>query len=376
MCSKPIFAKAERSIRSCSSPQKTKLNVKRKALTGADESLVTVQKVSHTVLLFEAPTLPARICCAAKGSVPAPLQIPRGLHQEQLRKAFSSHEVQRYEWCWEQSTVLRAYRTTLLPLVGPTGQVAQVMAITQDISKWAEPFGSHHVLREGSAPKTFAQILLSAREAEKREIAKALHDEIGTASVMLSALVSLAKQSVRKGDKKQILADLDRLQLQTQQSMERLRTIIVTLRPPSLDTDGALRGSLETLVKEVCTLGRISYQFRCAKNMPEKGICDQVKILLYRIVQEALSNIIKHAHASEVSLTLKREKGTLFLTVQDNGKGFVRSKGSSLQHVGLLAMKNSVLLLGGRLTISSKIGKGTRITAVCPCMVYEGSDDN
>ena len=108
--------------------------------------------------------------------------------------------------------------------------------------------------------------------------------------------------------------------------------------------------------------------------MSEKGICDRVKILLYRIVQEALSNVVKHAHASEVNVTLKREKGHLLLTVRDNGDGFVRTKGSSIHHVGLLAMKNSVLLLGGRLTISSKLGKGTRIAAVCPCMVYEGNE--
>ena len=246
------------------------------------------------------------------------------------------------------------------------------MAITRDISTWGDSSYPTHTLHEGSAPKTFAQILLSARETEKREIAKALHDEIGTASVMLSALVNLAKQSARKGNVQQILADLDRLQTQTQQSMERLRTIVVTLRPPSLDTDGALRGSLETLTEDVCKLGRISHRFVCAKTMPEKGICDQVKILLYRIVQEALSNVLKHAQATSVEVTLKRAKNQLFLTVRDDGKGFVRERGNSLHHVGLLAMKNSVLLLGGRLTISSKLGKGTRIAAVCPCMVYEG----
>lgn len=371
MCSKPIFAKAERSVRFCSGPQKTKVDVKRKTSAGQDGAFVSAQRVYHTVLLFQAPTIPPRVCCAPEEKVLLQLQKPQGLHQEQLRRAFAQCEVCHYEWHWENDKNLRTCRTTLLPLTGPTGQVTEVMAITQDISQWGNSPRSHQALHEGSAPKTFAQLLLSARETEKREIAKALHDEIGTASVMLSALVSLAKQSVRKGDTQQVLADLDRLQAQTQQSMERLRTIIVTLRPPSLDTDGALRGSLETLVEDVCKLGRISYRFECAKNMSEKGVCDRVKILLYRIVQEALSNVVKHAHATQVNITLKRVKNELFLTVQDNGAGFVRSKGSSVHHVGLLAMKNSVVLLGGHLAISSKLGKGTRIAAVCPCMVYE-----
>ena len=369
MCSKPIFAKAEKSARVYSSPRQTKLNAKRKTSASENTSLVSAQRVV-TVLLFQTPFSQARVCCAPLEGVNPQLQNPQGIHLEQLQRAFDHRELCHYEWHGEKKDTWRAYRTTLLPLAGATGQVTEVMSITQDISCWGESARRPHALHEGSAPKTFAQILLSARETEKREIAKALHDEIGTASVMLSALVNLAKQSVRKGDTKQILADLDRLQSQTQQSMERLRTIVVTLRPPSLDTDGALRGSLETLIEEVCKLGRVSYRFSCAQNMPEKGICDQVKILLYRIVQEALSNVIKHAHATQVNITLKRIKGQLYLTIEDNGAGFVRTRGTPIHHVGLLAMKNSVQVLGGHLTISSKLGKGTRIAAVCPCMVY------
>lgn len=371
MCSKPIFAHAERSARTCSSPHKTKLGVKRKATTGQGKPFFSAKDVS--VLLFKSPSSAAQVCCAPQEGVTPILQTAQGLHLEQLRKAFSRCEVCHYEWYWEKESKACTCRTTLLPLTGPTGHVTEVMAITRDISQWGDVSHAHQILREGSAPKTFAQILLSARESEKREVAKALHDEIGTASVMLSALLNLTKQSVHKGDESQIMADLERLQTQIQQSMQRLHSIVVSLRPPSLDTDGALRGSLETLVGDICTLGRISYQFKCAKNMSEKGISDQVKILLYRIVQEALSNVVKHAHANQVVVSLKRAKGQLFLTVQDNGVGFLRSKVNSIEHVGLLAMKNSVLLLGGHLKISSKPEKGTCISAVCPCVVYEGN---
>lgn len=371
MCSKPISVKTGKGERASSRPRQITKGVKRNTPVGQDASLDPVTHEYHTVLLFQTPTSAPQVCCAPEGGIAPLLQTAQGMHQEQLRKAFDRAEVCHYEWYWERPSGVCSCRTTLLPLTGPTGQVTEVMAITQDISQWENTNLPKHTLREGSSPKTFAQILLSAREDEKREIAKALHDEIGTASVMLSALVSITKQSVRKGDVKQVLADLDRLQTQTEQSMERLRTIIVTLRPPSLDTDGALRGSLETLIGDVCKLGRLSYQFDCDAEMPEKGICDRVKILLYRVVQEALSNVVKHAHASQVTVELKREKGQLFLTVQDDGKGFVRSKVSPIQHVGLLAMKNAVGALGGRLTISSKLGKGTRICVVCPCVAYE-----
>ena len=377
MCPKLISAKVEKSARACSGPQQLNNCVKGKKPVSRRASLFAPERVYHTVLLFKSPTAAAQVCCAPVEGIAPALQVPQGIHLEQLHSAFSRGEVRRYEWCWEKGSTLCMCRTTILPLTGPAGQVCEVMTITQDISRWGEEATRmHKTLREAGAPKTFAQILLAARENEKREIAKALHDEIGTASVMLSALVSLAKQSAHQGNTQQVLADLDRLQQQTQQSMERLRAIVVALRPPSLDTDGALRGSIEVLLDEVCHLGRLSYRFNCPANMSEKGVADRVKILLYRMVQEAISNVIKHAQATQVEVSLKRTKGTLCLTIQDNGKGFIRKKGSSFHHVGLSAMENSVQLLSGQLKISSKPGKGTLIQTVCPCMVYEEEDEN
>ena len=261
-------------------------------------------------------------------------------------------------------------RTTLLPLLGKEGKSEEVLSVTRDISSWGT-LSQMQALHEGPQPKTFAQLLLAARETEKREVAKALHDEIGTASVMLSALVSIAKQSVKKGDSTQALKDLDRLQTQTQESIERLRNIIVTLRPPSLDTDGALRGSIEELVKDVCSLGRLKYRFVCSKNMNEKGISDRVKILLYRLVQEALNNVVKHAHAQHVTIMLKRVKDKLHVSVEDDGIGFTPGKRVSVEHIGLRSMQDSVRLLGGEFQISSTPGKGTCIGAVVSCVVYE-----
>lgn len=372
MCSRLISAKTERSVGSCSRPHvKTRCKTK-KIDIGVDTSLGSATREYHTIVLFNQSSPEGKICCAPKGGIPIDLQVPQGVHKERLRQVFATGVVCHYEWYWEKQNVPCMCRTTLLPLTGPEGKVAEVLNITRDISAWADSSAPlHSTLHEGGTPKTFAQLLLAARETEKREVAKALHDEIGTASVMLSALISLVRQSVQKGDVPRTLKDLERLQAQTQHSMQRLHAIIISLRPPSLDTDGALRGSLETLVAEVCKLGRLKYRFVCAANMSEKGISDQVKILLYRIVQEALNNVVKHAKASEVKVVLKKAKGELFLEVKDDGIGFVYNKKRSINHIGLLAMKNSVLLLGGKLEIVSVLGKGTTIRAVCPCIVYE-----
>ncbi len=363
MCFKPISAHTGKGGSACSGPR-TICQYKESHVSGQGAPQVSAQAY-HTILLYSSPTQCAQVCTAAQGLI-AGLCTPVGIHQTQLRRVFITGQVGRYEW----QDGPRMLRTTLLPLLGKEGKPEEVLSVTRDISSWAAS-GGVQALGEEARPKTFAQLLLAARETEKREVAKALHDEIGTASVMLSALVSIAKQSVQKGNNAQALKDLERLQTQTQESIERLRNIIVTLRPPSLETNGALRGSIEELVKDVCSLGRLKYRFVCAHNMNEKGISDRVKILLYRLVQEALSNVVKHARATCVTVQVKRVKDKLYVSVQDDGVGFIPSKRTSIHHVGLRSMQDSVRLLGGELKISSTPGQGTCIRAVGPCVVYE-----
>ena len=366
MCSKPIFAQAGKGGSACSGPR-TIGKGKTGKVAGQGVPQFSTQAY-HTILLFKLPASAAQVCSCLAPEIAAELTTPRGLHQTYLRQAFATARPNSYEW----QEGMRVHQTTLLPLTNCDGKVGEVLSVTRDISTWGTlRQTSASFLHDGSAPRTFAQLLLAAREIEKREVAKALHDEIGTASVMLAALVNLTKQSVQKGNTQQALKDLERLQIQTQHSIERLRNIIVALRPPSLDTDGALRGSIEELVKEVCELGRLTYRFVCSQKMPEKGICDQVKILLYRLVQEALSNVVKHAQATRVTVQLKRIKGKLFLTITDDGIGFKKTQRCSINHVGLRSMQDSVRLLGGELEILSTPGKGTQIKVTCPCLVYE-----
>ncbi len=370
MCSKPISADAGKGGRVCSGPLTT-CKCKQGKIAGLNTPLFSAQN-QHTVLLFASPTAHAKVCYAEQPSQAQVLATPNGLHQAYLRQAFATARPVNYEW--QEDTCMR--QTTLLPLTDKEGHVDEVLSVTRDISAWSiSSKQAEHALHEGAAPHTFAQLLLAARETEKREIAKALHDEIGTASVMLSALVSMTKQSVQKGNTAQALKDLEHLQTQTQHSIERLRNIIIALRPPSLDTDGALRGSIEELVSEVCNLGRLKHRFVCSRQMPEKGISDRVKILLYRLVQEALSNVVKHAQAKQVTVQLKRQHDEMCVCISDDGIGFKNTQRRSINHVGLRSMQDSIRLLGGTLEIISAPGKGTQIKVTCPCTVYEENYD-
>ena len=258
-----------------------------------------------------------------------------------------------------------------MPL-GAKGSIKRVLALVRDISDWGAVGGQ--LLKDWSSPRTFSQILLAARETEKKAIAKALHDEIGSMTVILTALLGIVKASVKKGDQKQALLDISKLDGQIKESVERVKNIVVSLRPPSLENDGALGGAVRDMLENVSALVHIPYTFDYKPITGDGGVSDSVKIMLYRIVQEALNNIVKHANAKHIYVLLERNDGEVRLVVEDDGVGFQPSKQRSLRHVGLLAMKDSVKLLGGTITIKSAQGKGTRISVRCPSVVYGGKE--
>lgn len=295
----------------------------------------------------------------------------REVHLQALETALKDG-VHHYEWSIEKNQRRLYYQTTFITLAAPTGEVRRVLALVRDISDWGEMGGQ--VLKDWSSPRTFSQILLAARETEKKAISKALHDEIGSTAVILPALLGIIKASVKKGDQKQALLDIAKLDAQIKESIERVKNIVVSLRPPSLENDGALGGAIRDMLENVSAFIHIPHKFDYKPITGESGVSDSVKILLYRIVQEALNNIVKHANAKHIYVLLERENDEVRLVVEDDGVGFKPSKQRSIRHVGLLAMKDSVELLGGTITIKSALGKGTRISVCCPSVVYGGKE--
>ena len=326
------------------------------------------------VALIDAHTRQIAIFSNLSGRIsPEDLQEGRSVHQRAFRQALAG-QIHHYEWGLEKADKHYFYQTTLIPLRGEHAEVENVLSLTRDITHWGGAYRGGEMFREGTPPRTFSQILLAAREAEKKEISKALHDEIGSAVVILTALLSLVKASVKEGDRKQALEDIAKLDAQIKDSIERVKNIVVSLRPPSLENDGALGGSIRELLDNISGYVHIPYTFGYDPSAGENGISDSVKILLYRIVQEALNNIVKHARAKNIYVLLRRQGDEIRLVVQDDGVGFKQIKQRSIRKVGLLAMKDSVRLLGGTISIKSEPGKGTRIEVVCPCVVYGGKE--
>ncbi len=294
------------------------------------------------------------------------------VHQAALQKTLK-RGIYHYEWSTPDGKKRRLYQTTCVALLPADSAASGVLSFSRDITHHFVPYVYEaKVLQDGVAPRTFAQILLATRETEKKEISKALHDEIGSTAVMLTALLSLVRVGVQTGNTQQALRDLMQLDDQIKQSVERLKKVVVSLRPPSLENTGGLIGSIQDLLDNVSALNHIPYTFNHKGVDEQAGVSDQVKILLYRIVQEALTNIVKHSCAKHIRVCLKMVDTRIYLSVNDDGIGFTPEKQLSIKHIGLLAMKDSVELLGGKIAIKSAPGKGTRIEVSCPSVVYGG----
>jgi signal transduction histidine kinase len=201
--------------------------------------------------------------------------------------------------------------------------------------------------------------VLEGQELERQRLARELHDETGQA--LTSILLGL------KGVED--AADIDSMRLAAEDlrdlvvaTLQDVRRLAVELRPKALD-DFGLVAAVERLVETFSEASGIDVQVEA--RIGQKRLPQDVETTLYRIVQETLTNVVKHAHAQNVSILLVRRDATVMLVIEDDGTGFdpdtVREDG-----LGLVGMRERVGLLGGRLTIESSPASGTTVAVEAP----------
>lgn len=204
--------------------------------------------------------------------------------------------------------------------------------------------------------------VVSAQEEERRRVSRELHDQAGQALTALKMALSNVKADLPQGleESRQELAEAVSL---TDQTMQRIRLLAHDLRPPALDAL-SLNASLQGLCEEVAGRCHLSVTYRGAETA---SLPDAAAISFYRFLQEALTNVVKHADANGVEVVLEVDDGTVTLSVTDDGQGFVASEGVSAGNgIGLIGVQERFELLGGRLKIDSEPGRGTRLTASVP----------
>jgi signal transduction histidine kinase len=200
--------------------------------------------------------------------------------------------------------------------------------------------------------------VVAAQELERRRLARELHDETGQA--LTSILLGLkAVEEAPDEDRRQAAAELRELVVTTLQDVRRLA---VELRPKALD-DFGLVPALERLAETFSEQTGIELQLEAQLG---ERLSPEIETALYRIVQEALTNVVKHASARRVSILLMRKHASVSAVIEDDGLGFEPSEARE-DGLGLTGMRERLDLIDGRFEIESRPGSGTTIVAEVPC---------
>ncbi|MFL5628552.1 MAG: sensor histidine kinase [Ktedonobacteraceae bacterium] len=206
-----------------------------------------------------------------------------------------------------------------------------------------------------------AQELASLQERQR--LARELHDSVSQALYGIGLGAYTAKEAL-ESDPEQAMASIDYVLTLTEAGLAEMRALIFELRPESLEIEGLVAA----LTKQVAVL-RTRYKLTVEADLGEEpDLSMEMKHTLYRIAQEALHNIVKHAHASMVELRLASQANEIILEVRDNGKGFDPA-GPFPGHLGLCSMYERVTKMGGTLAIESAPGQGTCISARMPTVL-------
>lgn len=211
--------------------------------------------------------------------------------------------------------------------------------------------------------------LVNAQEDERRRIARDIHDHLGQQLTALRLKLSGLKTFCEKVDfldKDKAAQNIDELIAAGERIDKDVDFIAWELRPVALD-DLGLRIALATFVTDWSNHSGVKTEFH-AGGLGKARLGYEIETNLYRIAQEALNNILKHARATQVSVLLEKSRGTISLIIEDNGVGFnpPRDKASRQKGLGLVVMLERARIIGGNLEIESAKGKGTTVFARIP----------
>ena len=218
--------------------------------------------------------------------------------------------------------------------------------------------------RERETRLLYEQAQELAALQERQRLARELHDSVSQALYGISLWAHTVREALESSEPEQAEAAIEDVLALAEAGLAEMHALIFELRPESLETEGLVAA----LTKQVEAL-RARYKLTVEADLvDEPDLSLEKKEALYRIAQEALHNIVKHARASNVVLRLARQESEVFLEVCDNGKGFDPT-GPFPGHLGVRSMRERVAKIGGTLSIKSAPGQGTCIHVQVPLEV-------
>jgi signal transduction histidine kinase len=240
------------------------------------------------------------------------------------------------------------------------GKVVTIMSLVQDITERKKAEEELRNLTEQL--RNLASHLQNIREEERLTIAREIHDELGQQLTGLKIDISFLSKKINTKDKevKQKINTINKLLDETVKTVRRIAT---ELRPLILDNLGFIE-AMKWQSEEFKKRSGIRIEFTSSVN--EIILPDNILIGLFRIYQEALTNIARHSEATIVSAIFERNEKNVILCIKDNGKGFNAASIDNKKTLGLLGIKERALMMGGICKISGITGKGVIISISVP----------
>ncbi len=215
--------------------------------------------------------------------------------------------------------------------------------------------------KEKSAQEEFSNKLLNSQEEERKKIASMLHDSIAHDVLITKNSSELGLRSA--GDNEEVKEILNKISEQSSSTLNELRRIQFNLHPYEVEKLGLTR-AIKSIVDRASKSTVIQFTFE--EDIIDKLFSEENEIHLYRIIQEAINNIIKHSSATEATIKISRTDENVFINISDNGKGFVKRNALSKNSMGLSGIYERVRLLGGSLEIDSEGSSGTVLRIILP----------
>jgi PAS domain S-box-containing protein len=255
----------------------------------------------------------------------------------------------------------------LVHVVVEDGAAVKLRGIMIDITRQKESEAEiERLLQAEQASRhraeTLSRQLVEVQEAERRYIARELHDEAGQA--LTSMLFGLRMLEIEGQGRQGVLKGISELKKTADQVLNSLHRLAIDLRPASLEHLG-LAPALDAYITHVSSHYGLKVQFR-RNGIDGAHLKPDDETALYRIVQEALTNVVRHSRAERVSILLECRDEKIRLVIEDDGVGFEPHKVEEDVHLGLFGMRERAAMLGGSLEIESFPGKGTALYLEVP----------
>ena len=243
---------------------------------------------------------------------------------------------------------------------------SRALGIAQEITKDLRE--SEKELRASTEQlQALSHRLVELLESERRQLARELHDRVGQNLTALSISLDILKTQHGTAEACAVHSRLDDASALLDSTASVIENVMAELRPPMLD-DYGLAPALEWYANQFCL--RTGIQVGVKTEGEAQRAAPTIEIALFRIVQEALNNVAKHARATSVSIALRRTHGHLALAVTDNGAGYDSTVSSSMrrrQGLGMVTMRERAESLGGTFDIDAAPGRGTTVQIRVPC---------